>query len=142
MAAYATIQDLTDRFGAAELVYHTDKASPPTGAPDADALGRALGDAAAVIDSYLSSRYRLPLAQVDPVLTKIACDLARANYQGDAIERDGVVVANQKAALAALRDLADGRSRLQAEGVPAAVSGGVAFASAGRAFPSGSLADY
>jgi len=72
---YATQADLEARFGVDELIQLTDRAG--TGVPDAAIVARALSDAAAEIDSYLASRYALPLSPVPAVLARIACDIAR-----------------------------------------------------------------
>ena len=73
--AYATLQDLVDRFGADELTVLTDRND--AGVPDAVVVGRALDDAGQIIDSYLGSRYTVPLNPVDPVVMLWACDIAR-----------------------------------------------------------------
>lgn len=73
--AYATPQDMIDRFEEDELVQLTDQ--DELGVIDAVVLGKALADADAAIDGYLASRYTLPLATVPGSLTRIACDLAR-----------------------------------------------------------------
>ena len=141
--AYATLQDLIDRFGEAELTYHTDKADPPAGEPDQVLVARALADAEAIVDRHLAGRYALPLSAVDPSLTKIACDLARYFIQGDAVEKDGVVDRNHRAALQALRDIADGRTRLQLAGVePAVAAGGPKATGAARVFSACGLKDF
>jgi phage gp36-like protein len=69
--AYATLQDFTDRFGAAELTQLTGSAGMTA------ALQRALDDAAAEIDGYLATRYALPLSTVPTVLVRVGCDIAR-----------------------------------------------------------------
>jgi len=73
--SYATQADLEARFGVDELTQLTDRAG--AGVPDATIVARALSDAAAEIDTYLASRYALPLSPVPTVLARIACDIAR-----------------------------------------------------------------
>ena len=77
---YATAIDLQGRYSEAELRQSSDAYAQ---AVDAARLQVALADASAEIDSYLGSRYRLPLtdAQGAPlpaplVLTRCACDIA------------------------------------------------------------------
>lgn len=78
---YATQTDLVDRFGELELAQLTDRA---TGAVvDTVVLGRALADADAEIDSYLATRYTLPLASTPVVLTRLACDMTRYRLYDD-----------------------------------------------------------
>lgn len=72
---YATQSDLTDRFGATELAQLTDRTNGLV--IDTTVLGRALSDADAEIDSYLASRYTLPLASTPVVLVRMAADIAR-----------------------------------------------------------------
>lgn len=73
--AYATVADLIDRYGEAEIQQRTDRVG--AGVIDAAVAQRALDDAQAEIDGYLSSRYRLPLPTMPPLLSRIACDIAR-----------------------------------------------------------------
>ncbi len=74
---YAVRQDMIDRFGETEIIQLTDKADPPTGAIDDTVLNEALADADGVIDSYIGSRYTLPLGSVPRILQRYACDIAR-----------------------------------------------------------------
>jgi phage gp36-like protein len=78
---YAVQQDLVDRFGAVELTQLTDRINGTV--IDATVVGRALLDADAEIDGYLSSRYSLPLATVPAVLVRIASDIARYRLWAD-----------------------------------------------------------
>ncbi|HNX76101.1 MAG TPA: DUF1320 domain-containing protein [Candidatus Rifleibacterium sp.] len=82
---YAVVQDMIDRFGAAELTQLTDRADPPAGTYDSDAIEQALNDAEAEIDAYLLARYALPLTTVPTNLTRIACDMARYQLFGPSI---------------------------------------------------------
>lgn len=77
---YATAQQLQQRYGEAELRQSTDQYAQQI---DMGRVQTALADAAAEIDSYLSSRYLLPLVganglalPVPTVLTRVACDIA------------------------------------------------------------------
>lgn len=78
---YATKQNLIDRFGQEELIQLTDRGN--TGAIDDTVLNQALADADAEIEGYLVGRYALPLVSVPPVLTRIACDVARYHLYDD-----------------------------------------------------------
>lgn len=73
--AYATQQNMVDRFEEAELIQLTDREN--TGSINTVALGQALDDADAKIDGYLASRYTLPLVPIPSALVRIACDIAR-----------------------------------------------------------------
>ncbi len=79
---YATQSDLTDRFGAVELAQVTDRVNGTV--IDTTVLGRALNDADAEIDSYLATRYALPLASTPVVVLRLASDIARYRLYDDA----------------------------------------------------------
>lgn len=74
--AYATAQDMIDRFTARTLAEITTDAGD---VPDTAALDRALGDASNLIDGYLQARYTLPLASPPAQLKLHACNIA--HYQ-------------------------------------------------------------
>ena len=66
--------DMVDRFGDAELAQRTDRVDGENA--DTVVLGRALADADAEIDSYLGTRYMLPLASTPPLINRLACEIA------------------------------------------------------------------
>ncbi|MBN9471671.1 MAG: hypothetical protein ABS35_19575 [Kaistia sp. SCN 65-12] len=122
--AYATKQDLIDRFGELELIQLTDRTIPPV-AIDDDVMARSLGDAAATIDSYLGKVYALPLAAVPPVLVKVGCDLARYFLYGHRADKDGGVERAYLQAIGWLKDVSRGLVSLDVGGaVPAQAGGG------------------
>lgn len=117
--SYATLTDLYTRFGEDEMTQLTDV--DRTGEPDAAMVARALGDAAAEIDAALVGRYQLPMTTVPPLLTRIACDLARESFYTDSVPD---VVKNRAAtARRLLASVANGTARFEgvapAEGGPA-----------------------
>lgn len=73
--AYATVADLVARYGEDEMIQRTDRVN--AGVIAQDIAQKALDDAAAEIDGYLASRYKLPLPTVPPHLARIACAIAR-----------------------------------------------------------------
>jgi phage gp36-like protein len=76
--AYATQQDMEDRFGERELVDLTDRDLPLTGAIVAGVVTKAIADAEAEIQAYISARYPLPLpTSAPPILVRLTCDIAR-----------------------------------------------------------------
>ena len=138
MPSYATLQDLIDRFGESELIELTDRSGGEAITVDQAVVGKALADAGEEIDGYLASRYRLPLDPVPGLVTRWACDLARASLYKDGAT-DGIK-ANAATARAALRDAQTGRLTLQANAVDSAVvSDTVELASAPRRFGPGNL---
>jgi phage gp36-like protein len=73
--AYATVADLVARYGEEEIKQRTDRLG--AGAIDAAVAQQALDDAAAEIDSYLASRYTLPLPTAPAILSRLNCTIAR-----------------------------------------------------------------
>ena len=74
---YASKQDMMTRFGEREMIQLTDRAVPPTGEIDDAVLALALADAGALIDSYVSRRYDLPLATTPVVVRGLCMTIAR-----------------------------------------------------------------
>lgn len=81
---YATVADLIDRLGEGRLQRLTDLSDPPLGVMDQAVALKALEDASAEIDSYLSGRYTLPLNPVPAVLKVHACAIAHYRLLGSA----------------------------------------------------------
>jgi phage gp36-like protein len=106
--SYATLADLTARFGETEInqIADTDR----TGTPDPALIQRALGDADSEIDAALRGRYRLPVRPTPPVIIRIACELAREALYVDAAPE---LVANRaKWARETLKGIARGELQL------------------------------
>lgn len=137
---YATQTDLVERFGSTELAQLTDPAAGVT--IDAVAVARALGDAAAEVDSYLGKRYALPLASVPAVLVRVAADVARYYLWDNAAPE--TVRTRYAAAVALLKLLASGQTVLAgAAGLePAAGAVAVAVRAPARQFSSGLLDQF
>ncbi|MDD3553224.1 MAG: DUF1320 family protein [Deltaproteobacteria bacterium] len=72
---YATLADMEARYGIEEIIARTNRTDGA--GVDTVVLDRALQDADAEIDAYLSTRYALPLPAVPKILVRIACDIAR-----------------------------------------------------------------
>ncbi len=71
--AYTSDAELRARFGSAEIDLVAERDAAGVDA----AIARAIADASAEIDAYISARHALPLPTVPPVLARIACDMAR-----------------------------------------------------------------
>lgn len=136
---YATAQDMIDRFREDRIIQLTD--SSEAGAIDEVVLGRALVDADAEINSHLT-RYKLPLASIPPLLTRIAADLAIFQLYGERLTE--AVKTRRDNAAALLKSIANGTVSLGLDPVsqPVQEVGGVAFVAARRVFSADSLADY
>lgn len=72
--AYATLQDLIDRYGERTVITSSDRDG--NGQADADAVAHALDEVSSEIDTYLAARYALPLPEVPSILVRLACDMA------------------------------------------------------------------
>jgi phage gp36-like protein len=72
--AYATQQDIIDRFGEAELIVAADH--DEDGVADPDVVEQGLSDASDEIEVYLGERYTLPLNPVPPVLLRLCVVMA------------------------------------------------------------------
>lgn len=120
--SYATQEDLTNRYGEAMLIAATDRGAVPLGVPDAEAVGRALVAADGVIDAYLGGRYALPLSSVPDQVVTIAMEIAI--YKLHAYDAAPKLKDDHDAALRMLRDIADGRVKLNVAGVEATGTGG------------------
>jgi phage gp36-like protein len=78
---YATQADLEVRFGVEEILQLTDRAGVKI--VDAAVVTSALDDADNDIDGYVAVVYSLPLETTPPLLTRIACDIARFRLYKD-----------------------------------------------------------
>ena len=121
--AYATKQDLIDRFGEAELIQLTDRAEPPANAVDDTVVARALTDAENLIDGHLvPGGYILPLSPVPDLVRRIACDVARYYLHKDAATEQ--VRKSFEDAMKQLAGISRGDIKLSAASVAAPGSGG------------------
>ena len=139
---YATQADLTDRFGAVELAQLTDRTNGVV--IDATVLGRALADADAEIDSYLATRYSLPLASTPVVLVRMAADIARYRLYDDRVT--DAVRQRYGDAVSLLKRMASGEVQLAGSTVLAAATTGagnaVAVIAPERVFSATALQNY
>lgn len=105
---YATQTDLIERFGELELAQRTNRVDGTT--IDTVVLGRALADADAEIDSYLATRYTLPLSSTPPVVNRLACDMTRYRLFDDGVPE--TVRVRYQDAVSLLKRLASGDVQL------------------------------
>jgi phage gp36-like protein len=109
---YAILQDMINSFSEEEILRLS---------PDDEAITRVLADADALINGYLGGRYALPLAQVPPMLTLLACDIAF--YRLHSLNPTEIAEKRYNDAVKTLRDIADGRIKLQLDGINEAPQG-------------------
>lgn len=137
---YAMRTDMTARFAEEELIQLTDR--DRLGQIDTAVLDRALADADAEINGYLSVRYTLPLAPAPTVLVRLAADLARYYLYDDHAPEQ--IKQRYDDAVKFLRAVATGTAQLgtdAAQPVPA-VSGGARYRAGERVFSAETLRDY
>lgn len=141
---YATQQDLVDRFGATELIQLTDRTNTPVSTIDSVVVNRALDDASAFIDTYLTKVARLPLDVVPAALVRLTADIARYYLHGKAAEKDGPVERAYNDAADWLRDVSRGLVELSTGGEtpPPAGGGSVKSSAPGRVFTRDSLRSF
>lgn len=104
---YATVEDLTRRFGVEIQQVAESKAEDPT---DDSPLDAVLTDASRLIDSYLRLRHAVPIQPVPEVLVGVCCDIARFKLHDDHAGEE--ISGRYKTAIAWLRDVADGKATL------------------------------
>lgn len=139
---YITLQQLTQRFTADELVQLTNTTDPSATEIDESVLSDAITDVDALIDAKLSARYALPLSSVPLVLANVAADLVRARLHINS--KPDHVAERERAALKLLDQMAEGKVQLGLDAAQQATasSEGPQFTSGGRTFSPSSLADY
>lgn len=137
---YANQQDLVDRFGADELIELSNRAGGDT--IDATVVAKALADADALIDPYLSARYAVPVSPAPALLVRIACDIARFLLHGKAAT-DSVRRAYDDA-LKVLQEIARGLASLPGAAAPGGASpaGSPAYSAPDRVFGPERLSGY
>lgn len=119
---YATVQQMTDRFGANLLVALTDRAAVATGNIDTALVTKALTDAGEVIDGYLAAKYVLPLATVPGVIADLCQTIAI--WKLHITQPDEKIARDYQDALKSLRDIADGRMRVPVAGLDPQLTSG------------------
>jgi len=136
--AYATYDDLIMRFGQDQILVLADRDGD--GQADAEVIARALADADAEIDVYLSARYQLPLAESQPLLTRLACDIAVYRMCGD----DAHMATEERRkrfedAVALLRRIRSGEVAVGPQPEPQSSTGSASLIAGPRRFKRGAL---
>lgn len=103
---YASKQDLIDRFTEQELIELTDMTNVPPEVIDDTKVTRALTDTDSLINSYISTRYSVPVSPVPSILNEKACAITRYKlYRNGCPDR---VTSDNKDAIAWLNMVANG----------------------------------
>jgi phage gp36-like protein len=118
---YCTLAQLIDRFGEPTLIAATDRGALATGVVDSAAVERAIADADAYIDGFLSARYAMPLASVPSQVNELSLTVSiyklHPNVAGEKITAD------YKDAQKLLGQISSGIFRLSIAGIEPATSG-------------------
>ncbi|KWH56305.1 gp436 family protein [Burkholderia cepacia] len=104
--SYATRQEMIARFGETEVLALTDREE--FGAIDEDVLAGALADASAEMDTYLASRYRVPVQTHARFLAGLCCDIARYRLTGSETVETNPIRIRYRDAIRFLERAADG----------------------------------
>jgi phage gp36-like protein len=122
MPAYATIQQMTDRFGEHLLVALTDRTAVATGAINEALVDKAISDASEVIDGYLAAKYALPLASVPGVVADLCQSIAI--WKLHITQPDEKITSDYKDALKTLTAIAVGTIKVPVAGIEPTVQSG------------------
>lgn len=116
--AYASVQDMVDRFGQTEMIRLTTPDGQEMVSYDGDAITRALEEASAQIDTYLRKRYAVPLAAAPYEIRRAACAMARYDLShGEGREPGEQVRLARKEVMDWLGRIADGELLLDLDEV-------------------------
>lgn len=143
--AYATIDDMRERFGEACLNQLAPPDLPDPGdaeGPGDPALLAALKDASETVDAYAAGRYKTPLNPVPGPVTRWTCDIAR--WYLDRSRTDEAIRKAYEDAIQGLKDMAKGVIVFACDGVESqsAPSGGIEATGPARFFSARSLEGF
>lgn len=124
---YATVQDIIDRYGEEALLLLADRDGD--GTVDQEVVDRARADAGALIDSYLATKYELPLTTMPPVLVPLAVDIIVYRLASEADVATEERRQRYDDALATLTRISKGAVSLGLADPPAQSPGGVMITS-------------
>lgn len=113
---YATPEELIDLFGQREMALLSTHGD--SGEPDREALCRAIECAQSEVDSYLATRYAVPLAQPVPqAVMMVVGDIVRYRLTSGDITEKEPITERYRLAIAWLKDVAKGLVALPCQGV-------------------------
>ena len=139
---YASVTDMVDLFGVDELIQLVLLEQDHVVSYDVSLVQKALDNAEAEVNAYLSARYALPLASVPGILLRLTCDIARYQLFGASLTEE--VEKRYKNAVSFLKNVANGTASLgvDSEGNSLKESGTVRGFGSRRTFSLESLRDY
>jgi phage gp36-like protein len=118
---YTSLAELIDRYGNSHLISLTDRADMATGVIDTGVIDQALASADALINGYLTGRYKLPLSETPPLIADLAQAIAFQKLH--LFDLPPQVKEDKADALKTLENIARGIVRLPIDGVEPAGSG-------------------
>lgn len=124
--SYATVQDMTDRFGETEMIRLSQPEDRTAETVIAAKVELAIADNSALIDDYLRGRYAVPVAAPPESVVRAACVLARYDLaKGERTEPTEQMRLDRKEVLTWLQGIAAGDVNIDAPaaGGPSSASG-------------------
>lgn len=147
MNTYAIVADMVAAFSEQEILELSNIDYPDATVINEDVVNRAIEDAQAQLDSYLATRYKVPLAVVPTVIRNYTCDVARYLLDKDKPREE--VTRRRDLVFYYLKDLAAGKASLPGivdgtDGSTTDAGNGdvVLFKSPGRTWTASSLRDW
>lgn len=128
--SYVTTAQMIERYGRSLLLDLTDRADPPVGEINQSTMDAAFQTAAAMIDGYLATRYRLPLNPMSDLIQPLAEKLVI--YDLHTYTPDQKITDEHKNAIATLKLIAAGTLRLPSDGIEPQGTGGTGAQSTDR----------
>ena len=129
---YATQEQIVERYGADAVTLLADRDGD--GQPDAEVVAQSLDDATAEIDSYLATKYDLPLPRVPEVLVRICVDIAVYRLAPEIAEQTDERRLRYEDAVRLLKSLAKGETSLGLDDPPPSSFGAVTVSGGPRRF--------
>lgn len=122
---YSNLPELIEQIGLDEAL---DLAGNPDGSLNESRLTEALMRASDEADSYLASRYAVPLNPVPRVLAGYINSMARYHLCGNSYAQDAESVSRRyEAAIAWLKNVAKGVADIPGQQVPSVAEGNITF---------------
>lgn len=130
--AYATSQNIEDRYGSIELLLVCDRDGD--GSADTGVADNALDDATDEIDIYIGAKYDLPLATTPSILTRLCVDIAMYRLASNAGAASEQKRERYEDAVRTLKAIAAGQASLGIDAPPESISHDVRVVAATRQF--------
>ena len=116
--AYATVQDMIDRFGQQEMIRLTTPDDQELDGVNAEVADAKLADASGVIDTYVGKRYRVPMDVPPAPVVRACCILARYDLACGGARNPSEQMTTQRAdVMTWLRDVSTGKAVLELDEV-------------------------